>query len=99
MREETRDFFQRRFGHDFGAVRLHTDESADAAARSLSARAFTYGNHIAFRRGSYSESTFEGRRLLAHELTHTIQQRVSPRSQVSLYVFSRPQDESSDSAT
>jgi len=77
--DETRTYFERRFGHDFSAVQIHTGPAADVAARSLAARAFTFGNHIVFRDGEFSETSTQGRRLLAHELTHTIQQRVAPR--------------------
>ena len=69
-----RAFFEPRFGRDFGAVRIHADDRASEAARSVSARAFTVGRHMVFGGGEYSPGTTEGRTLLAHELTHTIQQ-------------------------
>ncbi len=69
-----RDFFERRFGHDFGQIRIHAGDEAAATARSLDARAFTVGNDIAFDAGEYQPGTVGGRQLLAHELTHTIQQ-------------------------
>jgi len=62
------------FGHDFGAVRVHDDATADRAARSLGAQAFTVGNDVIFSAGRYSPSTTGGRWLLAHELTHVVQQ-------------------------
>jgi hypothetical protein len=71
----TRAFFETRFGHDFGDVRVHADSLADASARSLNATAYTVGEHVVFRRGAFSPETTEGKRLLAHELTHTLQQR------------------------
>jgi hypothetical protein len=71
---ESRDFFGARFGHDFSRVRIHADSRAADSAKEVGARAYTVGNHIAFGAGLYSPSTNEGRRLLAHELTHTIQQ-------------------------
>lgn len=69
----TRDFMEARFGHDFGHVRIHTGETADHAARGLGARAFTLGHDIAFARGQWSDGP-SGRHLLAHELTHVLQQ-------------------------
>jgi outer membrane protein OmpA-like peptidoglycan-associated protein len=75
-----RSFFENRMAHDFAGVRVHADARADELSRSVSARAFTHGNHIVFRTGEYSPDTSSGRRLLAHELTHTIQQGASPAS-------------------
>ncbi|HEU4324980.1 MAG TPA: DUF4157 domain-containing protein [Roseiflexaceae bacterium] len=69
-----RSFFENRFGHDFSQVRIHADSGAADTARSLNARAFTVGNDIAFDAGEYQPGTESGRHLLAHELTHTIQQ-------------------------
>ncbi|GAB4108973.1 MAG: hypothetical protein OHK0022_61310 [Roseiflexaceae bacterium] len=69
-----RSFFEGRFGHDFSQVRIHADSEAAGTARSLQARAFTVENHIAFDAGEYQPGTESGRHLLAHELTHTIQQ-------------------------
>ena len=62
------------FGADFSGVRIHTDERADGLSRSLSARAFTTGHDVFFRRGEYSPGTSSGHELLAHELTHVVQQ-------------------------
>ncbi|WP_344941074.1 DUF4157 domain-containing protein [Sphaerisporangium flaviroseum] len=75
----------RRLGADLGRVRVHTDARADRLAESLNAQAFTTGNDVFFRRGRYAPSTGEGRRLLAHELTHVVQQshgRVGPQGSV-----------------
>lgn len=69
-----RAFFEPRFGRDFSAVRLHTDGDVGQAARSIHATAYTLNNHIAFAPGAYSPGTEAGRRLMAHELTHTLQQ-------------------------
>jgi hypothetical protein len=63
-----------RFGHDFSQVRVHTDASAALSARTLHARAYTMGSHVAFAGNQFSPATTEGRRLLAHELAHVIQQ-------------------------
>jgi hypothetical protein len=71
----SRGFMERRFGHDFSRVRIHDDAGADRAAHSIGARAFTSGRHIWFARGEYSPATHHGRQLLAHELTHTLQQQ------------------------
>jgi hypothetical protein len=70
-----RAFMEPRFGHDFGKVRVHTDARADASARQVSASAYTVGQHIVFRHGEYDVRSGAGRRLLAHELAHTLQQR------------------------
>jgi 3D (Asp-Asp-Asp) domain-containing protein len=70
-----RSFFEPRFGRDFSNVRVHNDPKAHGLARSLVARAFTVGNDMFFDHGEYSPSTEAGRRLLAHELTHVLQQR------------------------
>jgi hypothetical protein len=63
-----------RFGSDFGHVRVHTGERAEESARSLNAAAYTVGRDIVFGAGQYAPGTTGGRKLLAHELTHTIQQ-------------------------
>ncbi len=62
------------FGASFGGVRIHTDASADKLTRSVHAKAFTTGNDIFFKRGEYNPGSSAGRELLAHELTHTVQQ-------------------------
>jgi hypothetical protein len=71
---QTRAFFEPRFGHDFSNVRLHTGGQAAESAHSIQALAYTAGNHIVFGTQQYQPSTEQGRQLLAHELTHTIQQ-------------------------
>jgi hypothetical protein len=65
---------ERRFGHDFGDVRVHADACADAAARTLDADAFTSGRHIVFAAGRYRPGGEDDRWLIAHELVHTLQQ-------------------------
>ena len=70
-------FFEPRFGADFSRVRVHTGSQAADAARGVNARAFTFGNDIVFGRGEYGPDSSNGRHLLAHELTHTIQQNGS----------------------
>lgn len=64
-----------RFGADFGAVRVHRGSQAEASARALRARAYTVGQHIVFGAGEYAPQTATGQHTLAHELTHTLQQR------------------------
>jgi hypothetical protein len=70
-----RGSMEQAFGVDFGAVRVHTDRRANTVNRSLSARAFTRGQDIFFRHGEYDPGSSAGRELLAHELTHVVQQR------------------------
>ncbi len=69
-----RTFMESRFGHDFGKVRVRTDARAGASAQALKARAYTVGQDVVFGAGQYAPGTQEGRLLLAHELTHVIQQ-------------------------
>ncbi|MHA6622520.1 eCIS core domain-containing protein [Pseudonocardia sp. DLS-67] len=71
---EVRSFMEPRLGTDFGDVRVHADETSHSLSNHLSARAFTYRNHVFFGRNQFRPGTAEGRHLLAHELTHTIQQ-------------------------
>ena len=74
----TRAFMEPRFGHDFSAVRIHTDARAAESARVVNAAAYTVGRTIVFGEGRYEPSTAAGRKLLAHEVTHTIQQESGP---------------------
>ena len=71
---DTREFMESRFGYDFSKVKIHSDETAAQSARSVNALAYTVGNDIVFDKGMYMPGTVEGRGLLAHELTHIIQQ-------------------------
>lgn len=71
---EARAFFEPRFGHDFSRVRVHADGAAGQSARAVNALAYTVGRDIVFGSGQYAPRTHEGRRLLAHELAHVIQQ-------------------------
>jgi hypothetical protein len=71
----TRAFMEARLGQSFEDVRIHADDQAAAASQAVHARAFTIGRHIGFGRGEYLPSTDAGRRLIAHELTHVVQQR------------------------
>jgi hypothetical protein len=72
--DATRNTMESRFGANFSSVRVHTDSHAAHMSRDLHAQAFTHQNHIYFGAGKYNPHTADGSRLLAHELTHTIQQ-------------------------
>jgi hypothetical protein len=74
LSESSRSFFEPRFGADFSQVRVHTDTRAAEAAQSVNARAFTMQNAIVFNHNQYSTETTPGKQLLAHELTHVVQQ-------------------------
>lgn len=74
LSHEARAFFEPRFQRDFSQVRIHSDAAAADAARSVQARAYTLGTHIVFGAGEYAPATAAGRSLLAHELTHVVQQ-------------------------
>jgi hypothetical protein len=77
---ESRSFFESRFGVDFSKVRIHTGAEAANSAADVAAKAYTVGNSIAFGNGQFSPHTQEGRRLLAHELTHVVQQNGGGRA-------------------
>lgn len=74
MDTSTKSFMENRFEADFSQVRIHTDSQAVQMSRELNAQAFTVGNDIYFNEGRYNPNTHTGKHLLAHELTHTIQQ-------------------------
>lgn len=74
MDHSTRTRMESAFGADFSGVRIHTDSRADGLSQSLSARAFTTGRDVFFRQGEYNPGASSGRELLAHELTHVVQQ-------------------------
>jgi len=71
----TRAFFEPRFGHNFGHVRVHDDDRADASARSINAQAYTAGSHVVFGAQAFQPESERGRRLIAHEFAHVVQQR------------------------
>ena len=70
-----RAFMEPRFGHDFSNVRVHTDSRAAESAKSVNAQAYTVGSNVVFGAGSYRPASTEGKKLIAHELTHVMQQR------------------------
>ena len=75
---DTRAQMESSFGHDFSDVRVHTDQKATESAKSVHAQAYTVGNDIVFQGDNYSPGTAAGGRMLAHELTHVVQQRSGP---------------------
>jgi hypothetical protein len=68
------NFYTSRMGHDFSNVKIHTGNEATTSAEELNARAYTVGRHIVFNEGQYNPSSHAGKELLAHELTHIVQQ-------------------------
>src|SRR5271169_4838553 len=75
LEPEDRQFFESRFHHNFADVKIYSDREANQSALALHSRAYTVGNTISFAAGEYRPGTAEGRHLLAHELSHVIQQR------------------------
>jgi len=75
---ETRSDMESRFGADFGDVRVHTDGAAHDSAKSVNAQAYTVGSNIVFQRDKYEPASDSGKHMLAHELTHVVQQRSGP---------------------
>lgn len=75
--KSVRAFFEPRFGYDFSQVMVHADAQAAELARAVKAKAFTMGRNIVFGAGRYSPGTFSGKKLLAHELTHMVQQKAT----------------------
>jgi Domain of unknown function (DUF4157) len=67
-----------RLGHDFSDVRVHTDSRASDSAKSVNAHAYTVGSNVVFQRDKYDPGSTEGKTMLAHELTHVVQQRTGP---------------------
>ena len=76
----TRAFMEPRFGHDFSRVRVHTDPVAARSAQAVDANAYTVGAEVVFGAGRYAPASHDGRRLVAHELAHVVQQRASGTS-------------------
>jgi hypothetical protein len=83
----TRAFFEPRLGHDFSRVRIHTDSAAGHSAREMKADAYTVESHIVFGAGRFSPESVEGRRLIAHELTHVIQQTGAAKDNEDIHPF------------
>jgi hypothetical protein len=76
----TRRIMEPRFGHDFSQVRVHSGRAAEQSARDVNANAYTVGHNVVFGTGRLAPGTHEGRRLIAHELTHVVQQSRSRNS-------------------
>lgn len=86
----TKGFMEERFGYDFSNVKIHTDTVAAKSAQSINALAYTSGNSIVFNEGQYSPGSEQGKKLLAHELTHVVQQNTSiHRKQIQRRVIDR----------
>ena len=91
MDSGAREQMEPTFGADFSGVRVHADTEADTLNRAVSARAFTTGQDIFFREGEYNPGSSSGRELLAHELTHVVQQnsnQINPKLSIN-----QPHDE------
>jgi len=80
LSSEIREPLEAEFGQDFGDVKIHTNSNAAASARSVNARAFTFGKNVVFNEGEYSPHTQNGKQLLAHELVHVVQQNKTRHS-------------------
>lgn len=78
LQTDVRADMEGRFGHDFGDVRVHTDGVAHESAKSVNAQAYTVGSNIVFQRDKYDPGSESGKHMLAHELTHVVQQRSGP---------------------
>ena len=89
--EAVRQDMESRFGADFSAVRIHRDARAAQASSALNAAAFTVGQQIHFGAGQFNPGSSEGRELIAHELTHTIQQGAAPQAQGQIQRSPAPQ--------
>jgi hypothetical protein len=104
LSESVRNFFEPRFGHDLSQVRVHTGPRASESARAVNAQAYTMGHDIVFGAGRYAPGTDKGRRLLAHELTHVVQQAGSLGPRVQAFtaeldgnkVYIKPEREDTD---
>lgn len=78
MEPAVRADMETRLGHDFGDVRIHDDGAAHQSATAVNARAYTVGSDVVFQRDAYDPTSDSGRVMLAHELTHVVQQRSGP---------------------
>jgi Domain of unknown function (DUF4157) len=90
MDSHTQTFMQSRFGADFSDVKLHTGGESTQMNRELNAKAFTVGNDIYFNEGQYNPNSGDGKHLLAHELTHTVQQNGQQRKDLSNCIQRKP---------
>lgn len=74
LENEEKHFFESKMGYDFSNVKIHTDSAANESAKNISALAYTHGNNIVFGSGTYQPNTDAGKKIMAHELTHVVQQ-------------------------
>jgi hypothetical protein len=81
-----RQDMEQRFGHDFSQVRVHSGAAAEQSARDVNANAYTVGHHMVFGAGQFAPGMLEGRRLIAHELTHVVQQSNQGGAHIQRYV-------------
>jgi len=88
--KDTRSYMEERFGYDFSSVKIHTGSVAAKSAGSINALAYTSGSNIVFNQNQYSPETEGGKRLLAHELTHVVQQGNSDKSPIQRDVVNMP---------
>ncbi len=92
--QSTRNFFEPRFGRDFSHVQIHMGPQATKLTQGVNARAFTMGSAVVFGEGQYSQNSLDGKNLLAHELTHVVQQRAkdttSNEGHISLKSLGKP---------
>ena len=94
----TRTLMEGRFGHDFGHVRVHVDARAAESARAVNALAYTVGGSVVFAAEQYSPNTLPGQRLIAHELTHTLQQGAGGERPHAALRMTDPEDSSEKEA-
>lgn len=91
---ETRAYMEPRFGQDFSGVRVHADAKAAESARAVNAYAYTVGREVVFGPHQYAPQSSEGRRLVAHELTHVVQQSGNPHNLEAVDFITDPSDPS-----
>lgn len=90
MDSETMSYMESGFGADFSNVNIHTDGEAAQMSQDIGAQAFTHGNDIYFNKGKYNPNSEKGKHLLAHELTHTIQQKGMVQKKIQKSDFCKP---------
>ena len=93
---DIRDYIEPRMKSDFSDVRIHTDSKSSEMTERVGARAFTHGNDIYFGSGQYNPNSFDGKRLLAHELTHVVQQTGSKKNNSSNNSIQRKNNSNSE---
>ncbi|MES0491500.1 MAG: DUF4157 domain-containing protein [Leptospirales bacterium] len=94
-----RSYYEPRFGADFSGVKIHTGGQANQLSKSVNAKAFTVGSDIFFGSGQYNQDTSDGKKLMAHELTHTVQQGSSLKRKTTLEPGAEEEEKKTDSET